>query len=77
MLSGRQIRAARGLLGISANELAEIAKVGWATIQRFEDSGGIPASRSGTLERVKRALENEGIEFLGDPNESPGVRLKR
>lgn len=75
MLSGRQIRAARGLLGISANELAELANVGWATIQRFEDSAGIPPSRSGTLERVRRALENAGIEFIGDPISSPGVRL--
>ncbi len=30
-----------------------------------------------TLERVIAALEAKGIEFLGDPLTSPGVRLKQ
>lgn len=77
MVSGSQIRAARGLLGLSAAELGELAEVGWATIQRFEAADGIPPSRGGTLGRVKDALEQAGIEFLGDPLTSPGVRLRR
>ncbi|MEO1660390.1 MAG: helix-turn-helix transcriptional regulator [Pseudomonadota bacterium] len=77
MISSSQIRAARGMLGISAAELAEMAGVTWKTVQRFESVNGVPPSRSGTLERVKSALENEGVEFLGDPIHSPGVRLKR
>ena len=77
MLSGRQIRAARALLGLSGEELGALAAVGWATIQRFEAQDGIPPSRSGTLERVKVALEAAGIEFIGDPVTSPGVRLRR
>ena len=77
MVSGAQIRSARGLLGISAQDLAKLADVSWATIQRFEATDGIPESRSGTLERVVAALEAEGIEFIGDPLKSPGVRLKR
>lgn len=76
MISAHQIRAARGLLGISAAELASRAEVTWKTIQRFESSEGIPASRAGTLERVQEALEQSGIEFLGDPLASPGVRLR-
>lgn len=76
MISAKQIRAARGLLNISAAELAQRADVTWKTIQRFESAEGIPPSRSGTLERVKSALEDEGIEFLGDPLKTPGVRLK-
>jgi transcriptional regulator with XRE-family HTH domain len=77
MPSGSQIRAARGLLGISAAELAERAGVTWKTIQRFETVEGIPANRSGTLDKVRAALEREGIEFFGDPETSPGVRLRR
>lgn len=76
-VSSSQIRAARGLLNISSQELAKICGVGWATIRRFESASGVPPSRSGTLERVKAALEEKGIEFLGDPIHSPGVRLKR
>ena len=77
MISAGQIRSARALLGISAEELGRLANVGWATIQRFEASDGVPPSRAGTLERVKTALEQAGIEFLGDPENSPGVRLTR
>ena len=77
MISSNQIRAARALLGISAADLAERSSVTWKTVQRFESVDGIPPSRSGTLERVQRALEDAGIEFIGDPVSSPGVRLKR
>lgn len=77
MISGAQIRSARALLGLSAHGLAEIAHVSWATIQRFESVDAVPESRSGTLERLKAALEAEGIEFTGDPMKSPGVRLRR
>lgn len=76
-LSAVQIRAARALLGWTADDLAQHSRVGWATIQRFEAAGGIPPSRRGTLEKVKVALETAGIEFLGDPIASPGVRLRR
>jgi predicted transcriptional regulator len=75
MISGAQIRAARALLGLSAAELGKAADVGWATIQRFEAAEGMPPSRAGTLERVKHALEAAGVEFIGDPVVSPGVRL--
>lgn len=77
MISGAQIKAARSLLGLSSREFAEFADVSWATVKRFEDAEGIPPSRAGTLERVKAALEQAGIEFLGDPVASPGVRLRR
>ena len=77
MISGAQIKAARGLLGLSSREFAEFANVSWATVKRFEECDGIPPSRSGTLVRVKGALEEAGIEFLGDPVTSPGVRLCR
>jgi predicted transcriptional regulator len=77
MATGNQIRAARALLGITAQELAELSGVGWATIQRFENSPGIPKAKGGTLERVVDALKEAGVEFLGDPIDSPGVRLIR
>lgn len=76
MIAGAQIRAARALLGMTAIELSELSGVSWATIQRFESQDGIPNSKAGTLERLKVALEVQGIEFIGDPVASPGVRLK-
>lgn len=76
MISAGQIRGARALLDISAEQLANSADVTWKTVQRFENADGIPSSRGGTLERVKGALEEAGIEFIGDPINSPGVRLR-
>ena len=76
-ITGAQIRAARGLLGISAAALAQGAGVTWKTVQRFESHEGIPPSRSGTLGKVQQYLKARGIEFLGDPVASPGVRLHR
>jgi ribosome-binding protein aMBF1 (putative translation factor) len=77
MISGSQIKAARALLGISATELSERAHVDWSTVQRFESADGISKSRSGTLQRIKETLEAAGITFVGDPETSPGVQLKR
>ena len=77
MISGAHIRAGRGLLGISSRQLAAQSGVSWATVKRFEEADGVPPSRSGTLERVKAALEAAGVEFVGDPIKSPGVRLHR
>jgi transcriptional regulator with XRE-family HTH domain len=76
MISPAQIRAARALLGMTGQELAREAGIGWATLQRFECAPGIPPSRGGTLERVQAALERAGITFIGDPVTSPGVQLR-
>jgi len=77
VVSAAQLRAGRALLGLSSKQFAELSGVGWATIKRFEDADGIPPSRTGTLERVVKALQTEGIQFIGDPITSPGVRLNR
>jgi len=53
-----------------------MADVPHRTIQRFETVGGVPPSRAGTLDRVQAALEAAGIEFIGDAETSPGVRLR-
>jgi predicted transcriptional regulator len=75
MIAASQIRAGRALLKISAVELAQLAGVNWKTVQRMETADGVPPSRGGTLERIKATLEEAGIEFIGDPLQSPGVRL--
>lgn len=64
-------------MGWSATDLSARADVSWATIQRFESQDQIPNSKAGTLERLKVTLEAQGIVFLGDPEQSPGVQLIR
>jgi hypothetical protein len=65
------------LLGIASKDLAELSGVGWATIRRLELTDGVSEARADTLARLRAALEARGIEFLGDPDKSPGVRLRR
>ena len=75
-LSGAHLRAARALLGISAQELAALSEVSWGTIQRYETLQEIPETRTGTLAKLRSALEAQGVEFIGEP-ETPGVQLRR
>ena len=75
MITSCQIRAARALVNWSARELAEHSKVGVATIRRMELAASVPSSNAQNLELVKRTLELSGVEFLGSPDNSPGVRL--
>jgi transcriptional regulator with XRE-family HTH domain len=75
MLTGDQIRAARALLRWSAAKLALESKVAAKTIARFEEAEGVPPSRSSKLMDVKAALEAGGVEFIGSPQDRPGVRL--
>ena len=70
------MRAARALLRWSAEDLAKSSKVGVATIRRYELHDGAPPGHIHTLGAVQTALEAAGIEFLGTPEDGPGVRLK-
>tara|TARA_R110001592_G_scaffold58295_3_gene176749 strand:- start:460 stop:654 length:195 start_codon:yes stop_codon:yes gene_type:complete len=64
-------------LNWTSQQLAAEAGVGWSTVKRFEESDEIPRSRAKTLEKIVSALRSAGIEFIGDPVTSPGVRLRR
>jgi predicted transcriptional regulator len=74
LITGRQLRAARVLVGMEQIELAKRARVAVGTIRRMESFEGEIGARTGTLSLVKRALEKAGIEFLND--DRPGVRLR-
>lgn len=76
MITGSQIRAARAALGWSALTLSKEAGVGFRTVARFEQVDGVPPSRSSTLIDVKAAFERAGIEFIGSPDDRPGIRMK-
>jgi hypothetical protein len=45
------------------------------TIMRIEAVVGVPQSRTGTLLAIEAALKAAGIEFIGTPEEGPGIRL--
>ena len=75
MITSAQCRAARGLLSWSQQNLADRAGVGIMTIHQFEKEGTQP--RRATLEVVRRALENAGVEFIDENGGGPGVRLRK
>ena len=75
MISSAQIRAARALLRWSATDLSAASGVGTATLQRMEVMDGVPSGQVRTLIAIKEALETAGVEFIGNPEDNPGVRL--
>jgi hypothetical protein len=56
--------------------LAKHSGVGVATIRRMELAESVPSSNAQTLDLVRKTLEQQGIEFIGCPDDRPGVRLK-
>jgi transcriptional regulator with XRE-family HTH domain len=76
LITSSQLRAARALLKITAVDLASISGIGISTIKRFELSDGVPSGNIKTIDSLKKALEKAGIEFIGTPDDRPGVRLK-
>ncbi len=77
MITSDQIRAARALLRWSAEELANKAQLGVATIRRIEADEGVPSSNARTLDILQKTLETAGVEFVGTPQDRPGVRKSR
>ena len=76
MISSEQLRAARALLRISVVDLSLMANVGVATIKRIEAGSGLPSANIRTLDSITKALQLAGVEFIGSPDDRPGVRLK-
>lgn len=80
MITAAQMRAARALAGIDQKTLAERAGVSLPTIQRMEASGGQVRGVVDTLVKVIQALEQSGVEVIGEDQASErggrGVRLK-
>jgi DNA-binding Xre family transcriptional regulator len=76
LITTPQIRAARALLRWSANDLSDKSGVGISTIKRLEVMDGVPAINISTMVAIQSALESAGVEFVGSPDDRPGVRLK-
>ncbi|WP_093165270.1 helix-turn-helix domain-containing protein [Aliiruegeria lutimaris] len=77
MLTGSQIRAARGALNWSVSELSRRSGVSGSTIKRVEASEGTPASTTANVNAIRSTLESAGIEFIGTPNDAPGIRIHK
>jgi DNA-binding transcriptional regulator YiaG len=76
-LSGRQIAAARTLLGLGQAELAAAARISVPTLRRMESSAGEATGYANNVEAVRRALESAGVEFIAENGGGLGVRLRK
>jgi transcriptional regulator with XRE-family HTH domain len=73
MVSSRQIRAARSLLGWTQQTLADKSVVAVNSVRAVERD--LPYPKSETVEAIKGALRRAGIVFLPEDNMGEGVRL--
>jgi transcriptional regulator with XRE-family HTH domain len=74
ILTKEQCKMARAALGLGVRELAILAKVSPNTITRFERGESM---QERTVDNIKAALENAGVEFIPENGKGPGVRLKK
>ena len=76
LITGSQIRAARALLDWTGADLASRVGLSRNTIAKLEQTNLIPSMRLQTLIDLKCVFEDAGIEFIGTPDNGPGVRFR-
>jgi hypothetical protein len=76
--TGLQVRAARALLRITAEQLAKLASVSVVTVRRAELEDGPVAMTAASAFAVQKALAEAGVIFIDAEAGigGPGVRLK-
>jgi len=74
-ITGEQLRMARAALGWSFDEFAKHCSVSARTIRRIERESGLSVATAANLKLIQHTLEAAGIEFIGTPEDGPGVRL--
>jgi transcriptional regulator with XRE-family HTH domain len=76
-VTGRQIAAARALVGLDQATLADCANVSVQTLRRMEAAEGAPGGYPNNIAAVRAALEKAGVEFIAENGGGAGVRLKK
>jgi transcriptional regulator with XRE-family HTH domain len=77
MITGAQLRMARGYLRWSAKELADRAGVAESTIKRMEQDDGFPIARGANIEAVYKTLADAGIIFVPENGGGVGIRVRK
>jgi predicted transcriptional regulator len=75
MITSAQCRGARGLLDWSQQDLARNSGVGTVAIHQLESGTSQP--RRATVDVIRRAFEEAGVEFIEENGGGAGVRLKK
>jgi len=77
MISTRQVKAARALLGWAQSDLAAASGISEPTVARLEANDGPLGGRAQTGARIVDALETAGVEFIAENGGGAGVRLRK
>ena len=77
MVTTRQIKAARALLGWSQADLARNSGVSEPTIARLEAADGDLGGRENTGKKIRDAIEAAGIQFFEENGGGEGARLRK
>jgi DNA-binding XRE family transcriptional regulator len=67
MITGRQAKAAREMLGLTRTQLADMAHVAQSTVSNLEAKGRISPPLALA---VQNTLESAGVEFTNSPTRS-------
>jgi len=74
IVSGRQIRAARMLAGLTQADLARAVRCHPRSVRYWENKGNNPPTNvASTLDHIEQALNQHGVVPFSTP--TPGVRL--
>ena len=76
MLTSEQIRAARALLRWEQKDLASASGVSLPTIKRLEAKPGPLNAHGPTINALRSALLDAGVQFISENGGGPGVRLR-
>ena len=77
LVTTRQVKAARALLGWSQADLAQHSGVSEPTVARLESVDGKLGGREDTAEKIRTAIEIAGVEFIDENGGGRGVRLRK
>lgn len=76
MIDANQIKAARALVGMTQDELAEASGLSGQTIKRMEKIG-TERSAAGNVAAIQKALEAAGVQFIPENGGGAGVRMAK
>jgi transcriptional regulator with XRE-family HTH domain len=75
MLTGAQIRAARGLLNLSVAELASQTGLAINTIRKAEATNQVASVTPANMNLIRSTLEAGGVHFIEPDELGAGVRF--
>jgi transcriptional regulator with XRE-family HTH domain len=75
MMTPSQSRAARGLIRWNQDDLAREASVSVVTVRNFENEKSSPIRA--TVDAMRAAFERAGVDFIGENDGGPGVKLRK